>query len=153
METIMMNINEFGNCEIILPVLIALGVSLFCWLIANVLLFPRLKIDDSIQNGRMSRKYLRVFNKHWLMNAYNIECYIEYYRPKDIVQPYYMISNDPRPILRNKGPYLSFYINTDDKTKECFEQQGKIKVIVSYQNCFGIKHIEQSPFIQLADVE
>lgn len=152
METIMMSISTTEKCEIILPIIIALGTSLLCWLVGNVLLLPNLNIDDKIQHGKNNRKYLRVANKHWLMNAYNVECYVEYYRPKDAVQPYYMVSHDPKPILRCKGPYLTFYINTDKAAKECFKQQGKIKVIVSYQNCFGIKHNTQSQFIPLIDV-
>lgn len=152
MATIMMIFSIVWAEDVVTPVLIAFGTSFLCWIIVNVILSPRLKIDDKIQHGKSNKKYLRVQNMHWLMNAYDVECYVEYYRPIDTTQPYYTISHEPRPILRNRGPFIVFQINEDDKTKECFEQQGRIKLIISYQNCFGIKHSEQSDYIQLTEL-
>ena len=148
----MMIFNIMTDCEVVIPILIALGTSLICWIVVNVIFYPKLKIDDKIQYGKNNKMYLRVSNAHWLMDAYSIEGHVEYYRPKDTIQPYFTISHDSRPILRHKGPFISFQINEEEDTKECLEQQGRIKLIISFQNCFGIKHSEQSDFIQLVEL-
>lgn len=89
MVIIMMSV--MYECEIFWAIIIALATTLFCWLVANFIFCPRLSIDDKLQHGKKF-KFLRVENKHPIMNAYSVECYVEYYRKKEDTHPYYTIS-------------------------------------------------------------
>lgn len=138
------------NSDMITPIILGVitGVisSLITWLILNIFVVPRIKVDDEIQYGKR-KNYIRVYNKS-IFDVYEVVCYVEY---KLINGASFYRMDNPLPNLKKRtGKYIvslgrNLYEikNKKDlsKTDSFFSQDnGNIVVTITYQTRFGIKH-------------
>lgn len=132
--------------SILLGVISGVISSFITWLILNIIVVPRIKVDDEIQYGKR-KNYIRIYNKS-LLDVYEVVCYIEYKLANDT--SFYRMDN-PLPNLKKKtGKYVvSLGRNMCEaknkkgvsKTDSFFSQdKGTIIITVTYQTRFGIKH-------------
>lgn len=143
------------TCNIVTPIVIGVVSGLLSSWLWWFLTTPTLELDNNIQYGRSNKKYVRLYNKHRFFTAYNIQCHIEYYHRYTDSQPYFTVSHTTKPILKpdKSGPYLTFVLNSEPQADKCFEENGKTRIIVSYQNRFGVSKSIELPELRIEELD
>lgn len=118
--------------------------SLIVWWLINIVLSPRLKIENEIQYPKKSKKYVRV--KNWTcFNAYDVCFTIEYSRKGNKLDSYISTGTIIPSIERGETYFLELKSKSDDEHKcvETFftDQNEKNTLVITavYQSKIGIK--------------
>lgn len=123
----------------ILQIFLGCISSLTIWWLINIVLAPRLKIDNSIQHGKRGEKFVRITNISKCLDAYNI-LFLAEYKIDDNIDNHFKSTGKPTPSL-GCGETARFELKADediDGINNFYSNpKGILVITVLFQSKFG----------------
>lgn len=113
--------------------------SLTIWWLINIVLAPRLRIENSIQHGKNGEKFVRITNISKCLDAYNV-LFLAEYKLGDNIDNLFKSTGKPTPSLE-RGETARFELKSEediDGINHFYSNSNGILIItVLFQSKFG----------------